>query len=99
MEGNAVVRCEFGHVGDGLRADSGTRFPGASCSFCSLAHVLTDYRLPNLEVRDLTSCTAVIPFSFFFLCDVAGFCRIDVVFVKSVTAFYHLESCKKIVCK
>jgi hypothetical protein len=30
MEGNAVVRCEFGHVGDGLRADSSTRFPGAS---------------------------------------------------------------------
>jgi hypothetical protein len=30
MEGNAVVRCEFGHVGDGRRADSSTRFPGAS---------------------------------------------------------------------
>jgi hypothetical protein len=29
MEGNAVVRCEFGHVGDGRRADSSTRFPGA----------------------------------------------------------------------
>jgi hypothetical protein len=32
MKGNAVVRCEFGHVGDGLRADSSTtyRFPVAS---------------------------------------------------------------------
>jgi hypothetical protein len=30
MEGNAVVRCEFGHVGDGRRADSSTRFPGPS---------------------------------------------------------------------
>jgi hypothetical protein len=30
MEGNAVVRCEFGHVDDGRRADSSTRFPGAS---------------------------------------------------------------------
>jgi hypothetical protein len=30
-----VIRCEFGHVGDGLRADSSTRFPGASSSiFC-----------------------------------------------------------------
>jgi hypothetical protein len=30
MEGNAVVRFEFLHVGDGRRADSSTRFPGAS---------------------------------------------------------------------
>jgi hypothetical protein len=30
MVGNAVVRCEFGHVGDLRRADSSTRFPGAS---------------------------------------------------------------------
>jgi hypothetical protein len=30
MEGNAVVRCESGHVGDGRRADSSIRFPGAS---------------------------------------------------------------------
>jgi hypothetical protein len=35
MEGNAVVRCEFGHVGDGRRADSSTRFPGASSFFYS----------------------------------------------------------------
>jgi hypothetical protein len=34
MEGNAVVRCEFGHVGDGRRADSSTRFPGASSYLC-----------------------------------------------------------------
>jgi hypothetical protein len=33
MEGNAVVRFEFLHVGDGRRADSSTRFPGAS-SYC-----------------------------------------------------------------
>jgi hypothetical protein len=30
MESNAVVRCEVGHVGDGRRADSSNRFPGAS---------------------------------------------------------------------
>jgi hypothetical protein len=35
MEGIAVVRCEFGHVGDGRRADSSTGFPGASSSLCT----------------------------------------------------------------
>jgi hypothetical protein len=37
MEGNAVVRFEFLHVGDGRRAaaDSSTRFPGASRFFSS----------------------------------------------------------------
>jgi hypothetical protein len=35
-EGNAVVRCEFGHVDDGLRADSSTRFPGTSS--CHIVH-------------------------------------------------------------
>jgi hypothetical protein len=40
MEGNAVVRCEFGHVGDGRRADSSTRFPGASSFFYYTGRVL-----------------------------------------------------------
>jgi hypothetical protein len=41
MEGNAVVRCEFGHVGDGRRADSSTRFPGASSFVLIRTSVMT----------------------------------------------------------
>jgi hypothetical protein len=36
MEGNALVRFEFLHVGDGRRADSSTRFPGASSTMAEL---------------------------------------------------------------
>jgi hypothetical protein len=31
MEGNAVVRCEFGHAGDGLRAAGGLKYQVSWC--------------------------------------------------------------------
>jgi hypothetical protein len=41
IEGNAIVRCVFGHVGDGLRADSSTRFPGADLVTACCVRILT----------------------------------------------------------
>jgi hypothetical protein len=64
MEGNAVVRWEFGHVGDGLRADSSTRFPGASSLHHSELHCLKvdeisgnlQWSLSILGMPDTTQC-------------------------------------------
>ena len=57
MEGNAVVRCEFGHVGDGRRADSSTRFPGASSSLAVLQKTANQFFCLSRNTDNGINCT------------------------------------------